>query len=114
MPSEAQFKELIDGCEIKYFYHSDSYELIFVADNGNYIRLESKGYKEPNSSYIYSSYGKYYWTSTASQEYRYYAKALYGEFQYLLYYKLGESDFDKVVRSYSVEMRMPIRAVTAK
>ncbi len=97
-PTLEQWKELNDNCESVYFWGTDSDHLKFTvwrSSNGNYILITA-----------YSGYNYiYYWTSTASTNYRNYAK-------YVEFNNWGGLDIDN--NETSVTRNYRIRPVTTK
>jgi len=108
MPSEAQFKELIDQCDVKVDLDDN---LLFIGPNGSYLTLEAKGYKRKGLDDIFEPSFYDYWTSTMSSQEQWYAMAFRCHyFTDILDYKEGAGG--SVIQSNTITVRFPIRAVT--
>ena len=111
MPSEAQFLELLKSCKI----YERGNSLIFVGNTGNYIQIETKGFKSRSEYaaggyYIYDDSVFYYWTSTASAEYRGYANCFYGSPHDIFLYNFNAD----VIKSKKINSEYTVRPVTTK
>ncbi len=97
MPTESEFKELINNCEFNWISISNVYGYKIVGPNGNSIFIPAAGYRGKDDTYNMSKNGQY-WTSTPS-------KKDYECAQYFFFNDIGSKSTSFNFRSLGMNIR---------